>query len=277
MFTSYHFIWFAICTVIIVTSLYILIKNKIPLQRALSVACVVCVLSELTKVFSTIKMVPSSDGSIMYPYLAMQHLPLHLCSIQIAFIFYARFAKKSKAKETLLAFMYPTCVAGALAALIIPSIFSGGVDFAKAFCRPLSYQYFIYHAMLITIGLYIPISKETPITSKHYKSTLIILSCAAFASIYFNSIFSSPTYKNDVLVSVDYCPNLFFTYDTPINIKLTELWHWYVYLLVLVVVALVLMGIFYMPFFIKEAKERKQQNSKATAKAKEKEPVAAGK
>lgn len=275
MFTSYHFIWVVICTVIIVTSLYILIKNKIPLKKALSIACVVCVLSELTKVFSTVEMVPSSDGTIMYPYLASQHLPLHLCSIQIAFIFYARFAKSGKAKETLLAFMYPTCITGALAALIIPSIFSNGVDLAKAFGRPLSYQYFLYHAMLVIIGLYIAISKETPITSKHYKTTLLILGGAAFASIYFNSIFSVPTYRNDVLVSVDYNPNLFFTCDTPINLKLTEFWHWYVYLLVLVVAAVVFIGLFYLPYFIKESKERELQKAETTVE--EKEPVAVSK
>ena len=76
---------------------------------------------------SCIEMVPGKDGQTMYPYLPLAHLPFHLCSIQIAFIFYTRFSHNERLRTALLAFMYPSCLTGALLALLMPSIVPGSV------------------------------------------------------------------------------------------------------------------------------------------------------
>ncbi|MEE3424484.1 MAG: hypothetical protein VZR26_02835, partial [Erysipelotrichaceae bacterium] len=125
------------------------------MNQVLNICCIICVLSEFTKVFGVIEMVPSADGSIIYPYIPMNHLPLHLCSIQILLIFYVRFVAKGNARENLLSFMYPSCLLGALAALAMPSIFSTSITVDQAFTHPMAYQFFIYHAMLIALGLII--------------------------------------------------------------------------------------------------------------------------
>ena len=65
------------------------------------------------------------------------------------------------------------------------------------------------------------------------------------------------TYENGTLISVDFVPNLFFTYAPPIDIKLTQIWHWYVYLLVILGLAVTLVAFFYIPVF---RKARKQKN-----------------
>lgn len=255
MYSLYHLVWIFICIVLIVGALYYLKVKKVPLQTLLSAACVICILSEVTKTFSVLEMVPSSNGATMHLYLQMSHLPLHLCSIQILFIFFARFSKNQTAKETLFAFMYPTCTLGALFAIAIPTIFETSISTNQAFSHPLAYQYFLYHVMLVVLGVYIAISKEVDIKPKHYFTSLAILGTMAFVSIYLNSIFATPTYVDGELVSVDYSTNFLFTQETPINIPLTEKWHWFLYLGIIVTLAVVLIAIFYLPYFKKAKKE----------------------
>lgn len=255
MFSSYHCIWLAVCAIIGAAAVIWLKRRKPSLQSVLSFACMASILSELTKTFSVIQMVPSHDGTVMHPYLEMQHLPLHLCSIQILFIFFVRFAKTSKLRETLLAFMYPTCLAGAFLAMMMPSIYGSSIDVAQSFTHPLAYQYFLYHVMLVTLGIYIPMSREVDIQPRHYFTTLGLLGGLAFLSLYLNSMFAVPVYQNGVLKSVDYTSNFFFTYKPPIDIALTELWHWYVYFGIIVCLAAIVLALFYMPY-IRKAKKR---------------------
>jgi hypothetical protein len=252
MFSTNHFIWLAICAAIIIACTLYLRRNKLTLKQVLSVCCVVCVLSELIKVFSMVKMVPSADGSQIYPYLELNHMPLHLCSIQILIIFYARFSKKSDFHDSVLAFMYPTTVLGAIMALAMPSIFSTTITPAQAFSHPMAYQFFLYHTMLIVLGLYIYNCGEVDIRPKHYLSTMAIVALMAFLSIYVNSLLASPTYVDGKLVSVDFWPNFMFTYDNPLGIKMTEIWHWYLYLVILSAVVVILVSILYIPLLKKK-------------------------
>lgn len=255
MFSVYHFIWLGISIVLIGGCLWQLKTRKPSLKKVLTVACVGAAASELIKTFSMLQMIPSSDGSHMHLYMEMQHLPLHLCSIQLLLIFYARFGSEGKMKETILAFMYPTCTIGAFLALLLPSIFPESIQVTQAFTHPLGYQFFLYHAMLVILGLYIPISGEVQLRWKHYFSTLGILTTMAIVSIYLNSMFAVPHYVDGELVSVDYSTNFFFTQRTPIGIALTEKWHWYVYLAIIVALAVVLIGLFFLPFRNKQRKE----------------------
>ena len=252
MFTINHLIWSLICVAVVAVATVYLQKHRTPLKSLLNAACVLCICSELIKTFSAFKMVPSADGSVMYPYIELQHLPLHLCSLQIILIFYVRFAKESAFREMLLAFMYPTCLIGAALAIAMPSIFPESIDVSQAFTHPLAYQYFLYHAMLVTLGIHIAFSGQVNIRRKHYFTTVGILGVLAFLSLYVNSIFASPTYLNGELASVDYTPNLFFTYEPPLPIALTELWHWYLYLCVILALGFGLIALFYIPFFRKK-------------------------
>ncbi len=249
MFTVNHIIWMIISFLAVAASIILLKKYNPPIKKVLSIACVGAVASELVKTFSVVQMVPSSDGSTMHLYIESQHLPLHLCSIQLILIFIARFGKESRFKDALLAFMYPTCIVGAFFAILLPSIFPTTVDPQKAFVDPHAYQYFLYHAMLIILGAYIVLSRQVNLRPKHYFTTLGGLLGMAFISFYLNSIFASPTYVNGELISVDYGANFFFTFETPIGIELTQLWHWYIYLGVLITLVMLFLTIFYIPVF----------------------------
>jgi len=248
MFSSYHCIWMAVCAVLVVGAVIWLKRCRPGLRKVLSVACACCILSELTKTLSVLKLVPSADGSALFPYLELRHLPLHLCSIQILFVFYTCFARDSKRRDMILAFMYPTCVIGAILAILMPNIFGESIEACQAFVHPLGYQYFLYHAMLIVLGLYIPLCGEVNIRPRHYLTTLGLLTGLAFTSLYLNSMFAVSVYENGVLQSVDFTTNFFFTYQPPLGIQLTELWHWYLYLGVILTIAVVVIGLFYLPW-----------------------------
>ncbi len=255
MFTLYHFIWIAIVAVLVPVSLIYLIKNQVEINKVLNYACIGAIISEVIKTFCALQMVPSSDGSSMYLYISMDNVPLHLCSVQIILIFIARFTKNLALRDTLLAFMYPTCSVGAAFAVFIPIIFDGTIKTEQAFTHPYGYQFFLYHAMLIVFGLYIFLSKKVDIKPKHYFTTLGVLGIFAFISLYMNSIMASPTYVNGELVSVDFVTNFFFTYQPPIDIPLTKLWHWYVYIGVILSLVIIFLTLFYIPVF-KRAKKK---------------------
>lgn len=258
MFTLQHFIWLFISIALVVCGIVYLQKKKPPMKTVLSIACVICVLSELIKTFSSMQMIPSENGKEIFLYIEMQHLPLHLCSIQILFIFYTRFTTNQRNRTTILAFIYPTATLGAAFALFIPTIFSTSIDISQAFTHPLAYQYFLYHTMLIILGSYVALSGQVDIQPKHYFSTVGILAALAYVSIYLNSMFADVNYDNDKLISVDYSPNFFFTYRTPIGIELTEIWQWIIYLAIIIVLALSLIGLMFWIYF-KAAKQRKVQ------------------
>lgn len=255
MFTYYHIIWLLISALAVYVFLHLLLKNKPEIEHVFTYACVLAVISELVKTFSVLRLVPSADGSVMYPYIEGSHVPLHLCSIQIINIFIVRFAKDGPFKESLLAFMYPTCTAGAFMALLMPSVYTDSISPSQSFTAPHAYQYFGYHIMLIVIGLYIFLSKKVDIRPKHFWTTFSLLGAMAFISFYFNSLISEPTYVNGELISVDFGANFFFTFQTPIGIALTELWHWYLYLAIIFTLAVILILLFYIPVFLRAKKK----------------------
>jgi len=252
MFTWRHIVWLLICAVLVFFSIrYYLKNNKPSLKKVLNIACIIATASEITKVFSVIQFVPSQDGSLIYPYIPMNHLPLHLCSIQILLIFYVRFTENRKLRENVLAFMYPTCLLGALMALAMPSIFTTSIPVEKAFVHPIAYQFFIYHTMLIVLGICIALSGEIEWEKRHFYMTMILLYLISFISIYINSMFAQPTYLNGVLQHIDFWPNFMFTYQNPIGLHLTEIWQWYVYLLIIALLSLLLIWLCYYPLIRK--------------------------
>lgn len=252
MFTLNHFIWLAISLSLIIVSVYFLNKYKPELDRVLTVACIGAVLSEFTRAFSLTHLIPSADGTMMTPFLELHNLPFHLCSVQVLLIFFVKFAKDGSLRTAILAFMYPTCAAGAFIALFIPIIFTDDIDVSQAFTHGIAYQYFLWHSLLVVLGIYIAISKQVDIQRKHCLTTIGILTGMALISMYLNSWMSIVTYQNGEIVSVDYNPNFFFTSRPPIPFDFTSIGQWYVYFIILVAVVCLFALVFYLPFFKKK-------------------------
>lgn len=257
MFTWRHILWLAICAAIIIMLVKSFDRIKPKLTQVLKTALITAAASELVKVFSTIQLLPSADGTLIGPYIPMNHLPLHFCSIQILLIAYSLFTENVKNREKVFAFMAPTCVIGGLLALAMPSIFTTTIPVEEAFIRPVSYQFFIFHAMLVALGLIITRSQEIEWKFSHYTSSLMLVYLLGFISIYLNSLLASPAYVNGRLISVDFWTNFFFTYQNPLNIPMRELWQWYLYLLLMVVSAAILLFLFYYPLIKKKGSNKK--------------------
>lgn len=247
MFTWRHLLWLVICAGLIFATVRAYNKKRPGMESVLTTALIIAVLSEITKMISVIELVPSQNGELMLPYLPLNHLPLHFCSIQIILIAAARFMKNEKHREALLAFMAPTCVIGGLLALLMPSIFTTTISVEQAFTSPVSYQFFIFHSMIIALGFIITRSGEIDWSMKHFRTTTLLVYLLGLVSIYLNSMLASPTYSDGKLVSVDFWTNFFFTYQNPLGIKITELWQWYLYLLIIALLATVTLYLFHLP------------------------------
>ncbi len=135
---------------------------------------------------------------------------------------------------------------GGILALAMPSIFTTTIPVEKAFTSPVSYQFFIYHTMLIALGLIIVRSDRIDWSMKHFRDTTLMVYLFGFVSIYLNSMLASPTYEDGKLVSVDFWTNFFFTYQNPLGIQITELWQWYLYLLIIVLAVALLLYLFHL-------------------------------
>jgi uncharacterized membrane protein YwaF len=178
-------------------------------------------------------------------------MPLHFCSIQILFIFYTRFTKNRQKRDAFLSFMYPTALCGAILALAMPSIFQTSITPDQAFTSLLSYQFFIFHSMLIALSILIVRSGEVEFSRKTMIRTMLIVIALGILSIYLNSLLASPTYADGKLVSVEFMTNFFFTTQNPLGIRLTAIWQWWLYLIIITVLACLAVFLCYVPLLRK--------------------------
>lgn len=259
MFTWRHILWLVICAGMVACTVAAYRRKRPSLSRVLTTAMIISVLSEVFKIGSVIEMVPSANGVITGPYIPMNHLPLHFCSLQIILIFTAKLTQDEKKRESLLSFIYSTALLGAIAALLMPSIFTTSVPVERAFISPLSYQFFIFHSMLVALGIIIAISGEIKWQWRHCVKTLLLVYLLGVVSLYVNSLLASPTYVDGELISVDFRTNFFFTFDDPIGLKLTELWQWALYFFILLVVASLLIFLSYLPLVRSAAKKEQAE------------------
>lgn len=179
MFTLEHFIWLAICIVIVAVMLITYKKFNLSFDAVLNIMLIVSACSEVTKTLCNMQAAPKGEtGFILDP----SDLPFHLCSLQIFFMFGLKFLVKSEqTKQKLLGFMAPTMLIGATMALFIPTV---GVKFNVVQV----YQYFIYHAFLIFFGIYIIKEKLVNWTWKGYFLNLAYLGCLAIVVTWINSV-----------------------------------------------------------------------------------------
>lgn len=249
MFSTLHLLILVFCALMIAAVVLHAVKRRVPLRTMLSFMVGVTIFGELMKVFARMDVV---DGAAR---LSVEFLPLHLCSIQIFVIWYLRFFNKSPEREkTILAFMYPTMLVGGLAALLIAT-----VD-PIAFDNPDIYEYFIYHAMVVAFGLYIPLTRQVDFTWRRLGSTMVLLLILFFLSIYTNAMFSTGAVATNFFYSAEPplpgLPYLNFSFfgRTLADEKLGWLW----YLAKMCFLGLVAMLACYAPFLIGAARAKRR-------------------
>lgn len=232
MFTTEHFIWIAICAVFIVAMTVIGIKNKWNLKRAGRIMMVICVLSEVSKVMSS--MIESPGGG---RHLDPLSLPFHLCSLIILAVVYIVFGKEGKAKRLVINFVSVMGTVGSFLAIMIPT---NGTDFSEV----TSYQCFVYHAGLMWFAIYLIISGEAKLNFKSLLENTGVLVLLSFIMLYVNGALSV------------YDTNFFYLTRPPMeNLPYLNLDKgWYVYLGRMLFLGILLMLLFHLPFIIKNRK-----------------------
>lgn len=273
MFSTGHFIWMGISTAMVTAGLFLCYEKRPGLDRMLTICLVIGVASEVAKILYETQIVPVvvpvvTSAGLEYqatgafaPYLKLEHLPLELCSMQILFILIARILKDGVWRRRLLGFMFVTCILGAGIAVVLSSIapeFATTKDFLTS---PRAWQFFIYHSMLIVLGIYLAFCPESGIRFRHLGSSLIGLFLLDFTSFYTNSISTEPVYRGMKLQGVSYHLNYFSSYDDPLGIYMTTKEQWLIYLAVRLLIAATLVVLCYMPFYFKE---KRKTNESAT-------------
>ncbi len=230
MFSTEHFIWLAVCTALIVAGSLFAIKKKITLSLALTLLCIFCVTSEVVKIFCVLireERVVEGKGV----FIKETDLPFHLCSLQLFFSFIAKFTKNKKVRDFLLTFMMPTCVLGGVAALLIPTI-------TCKFTNPRTYQYFLYHASIIWFAIVVIARFDVDLSFKGFIKTVAGLLTLVFITFYINGFFQNT--------------NFLYLSEPPLDgLPILNMDHgWFVYFLSYMALALVLILLFYAPFWI---------------------------
>ena len=112
----------------------------------------------------------------------LEYLPFHLCSIQIIFIAILNLSSNEKLKRFLLSFMYPSCLFGGIAAILIATNSSLNGMWI------LTLQYFGYHVALVVFSLHLITGDEFKIKMSDYTNCLKFLLVMMFCAFYINSI-----------------------------------------------------------------------------------------
>lgn len=182
LFGTKHLILIAVSIALIIT-LYVF-SRRLKFATVCKIFFVVGILSEIVKIFYYIVANEETHGGV----LPKSDLPFHLCSIQIIFIAIVVLAKSEGFKRFLLSFMLPSCLVGGIAAILIAT------DSARN-SWVITFQYFIYHIVIVVFSLHMYTSKELNFTVKDYFNCLKFLLVLMFFAIYINSIVYDGTDK----------------------------------------------------------------------------------
>lgn len=238
MFSTEHFLWLALCAALIVAGTLLAVKKKLSVSAALTILCIFCVASEVVKIFCVlISEQRSNDYGV---FIKETDLPFHLCSMQIIFAFVAKFTKKESLRNFIIPFMIPTAALGGLAALMIPTI-------TCAFTNVRTYQYFLYHAALIWFAVVMICRSGLKLDFKAYGNTLLTLGVLVWITFYINGMFQNTNFLYLSEPPMDGLPIL--NMDNG----------WFVYFISYMGVAITLITLFFLPFWVRYALQKRKQ------------------
>ena len=255
MFSPAHLIWIAISLALVVGGVVAVRIRKPSLDQVLKACLIAGVASEAVKVFSVMNILPMvapsvSGGELAFtpvgqysPYIEMAHLPLELCSLMLVFLAAALMLKDGIWRERLLTLMYITGLIGGTMGILLAYITSEYTTVRDYFSSPRVWQYFLYHAMVVFLGIYLGFVRDSHISVKSLKTTMLGILVMDVPTFYVNSIFSEPVYVAEKPVGLVYRTNFFSSYVNPLGLVLTEKWQWIVYLCVRLALATALIAL----------------------------------
>ena len=254
MFSTGHLLWIGISAVLIAAGTMACFRRRPSEAQLLKLCLAIGVLSEAVKLFSVIRILPMVDIAVKgaaldyipagayTPYLEMADLPLELCSLQIAFMAAMLLIKGRAWKSRLRALMYITGVIGGLLGIILAEVTVDYSTVGEYFTSPRIYQFFLYHAMVVTLALYMGFGPESDVSLSSFKGTMGLLLALDVPTFYLNSVLSQPVYVSGKPVGVVYRTNFFSSYVNPLGLVLTRRWQWLAYLAIRLALAAALIA-----------------------------------
>ncbi len=264
MFSTGHLMWVAISAAAIVLGCVACKRKNPTLEQVLKACLVVGAASELVKIFCVTSILPvvtpelamgEAGPALQYvplgpytPYMKMEHLPLEMCSLMIPFLAAALLMKNNVWRQRLLALMYISGTIGGTMGLLLCYIAGEYETPAAFFAAPRVWQFFLYHAMVVFLGIYLGFIRDSGFSLRNWKCTVFMLIALDLPTFYLNSIFSQPVYAAEEPVGIVYRTNFFSSYVNPLGLVLTEKWQWLLYLAIRAVLAGVLIALmFWLP------------------------------
>ena len=269
MFSTAHIMFILLSAVLIAVGVLLIRRMRPSMDRLIRVCFVLGLISEAVKLFCVIEILPVvepviENGVLVYrqtgafaPYLEAEHLPLELCSLQILFMLLYLIVRRRSFREKLLAVMYGTALIGGVIAILLASIAPEFETAAAFFSAPRAWQFFLYHAMVVTLGIAIGMDREYRLRFRDIRWTILGVLCLDWIIYYVNSMMSVPYYQGDNLMGVGYAVNYFSSYNNPLGIVMPDKTVYLLYLLIRLVLALALIALIYVPFALRDRKERK--------------------
>ncbi|MCL1944265.1 MAG: YwaF family protein [Firmicutes bacterium] len=201
-------------------------------KRVFLIAGVLIFLGEATR---TLLLVEEGDNGGWY--LSPKYLPVHLCAMQVFLIFALALAKKENTIKNLCAIMYPTLVAGAAMALLIPS--PEGTDTFVSF---LGFQFFASHSLLMFVGIYMYLTRPVKFDFKTYGIAIGFMAVSLIGALYLNAILGGAE------TNVNYW---FVAYPPQDGLPLLNLDNgWGIYILNLACLTIILISLTYVPVVV---------------------------
>ena len=244
MFSTGHLMWICISSCLIAGGVIACFRKKPEEDRILKLCLAIGILSEAVKVLSVTRILPMVDvavsgAALSYlptgqytPYLEMADLPLELCSLQVAFIAVMLFSKTLAWRSRLRALIFVTGVIGGLMGIGMAQVTVDYSTVRQYFTSARIYQYFLYHSMVVTLGLYLGLGPRSDVSLRSFKGTMGLLVLMDVPTFYLNSVFSQPVYEAGKPVGIAYRTNFFSSYVNPLGLALSKRWQWIAYLVI---------------------------------------------
>ena len=260
MFSYGHIFFIIISIIIICISVFLCNKYKVGFDKMLNICLVFGVISETIKLFALTTIVPIvepaiENGELVYkstnlytPYLRTVHLPLELCSLNILFMLVLKYTKNIKVKQIMVSILYASCIIGGFFGIVLSSIVAH-TDTMSLILSIRSWQFFIYHSMLIVFGIYLYKNDTYKIKYENLKYVFTLLFILEIGMLYINSIFIIPVFKNpDTVIGARNINNFLSTYNNPFHIIMDTKLKWIAYLLLKYTIEILLINILFLPF-----------------------------
>ena len=254
MFSTGHLMWIGISVALIVFGMVACLRRKPSEEHFLKICLAIGITSEAVKLFSVMRILPMVDIAVngaaldytyagqYTPYLEMADLPLELCSLQIVFMPLMLLIKKPEWKSRMRALIYVTGVIGGTLGIALAEVTVDYSTVREYLTSPRIYQFFLYHSMVVTLGLYMGFGPDSDVSLHGYKETMGLLLAMDVPTFYLNSVFSQPVYVAGKPEGIVYRTNFFSSYVNPLGLVLTQRWQWLAYLAIRLAIAAVLIA-----------------------------------